>query len=79
MQLRLNPNGTIKTFHILNAGDQHDEIAYVQALVEQAAPYSPFPPDLVKSAKSLAITICIVPTHGGGGFGFSRNLDGRSC
>lgn len=79
VQLRLNPDGSIRTFIVLNSGDQHDEIAFIQALVERAAPYSPFPPDLTKSAKSLAITICIVPTRGGGSLGFSRNLDGHSC
>lgn len=80
VQLRLNPNGTVRSFEILNAGDQFDQIAFIKRLVERAAPYSPFPPDIVRSAKSMAILICIVPSYGaGGGMGFTRNSDGRGC
>jgi len=80
VQLRLNPDGTIRSFEVLNAGDQFDQIAFIKRLVERAAPYSPFPPDIVRSAKSMAILICIVPSYGpGGGMGFTRNSDGRGC
>lgn len=79
VQLRLNPDGTIRSFEVLNAGDQFDQIAFIRALVERAAPYSPFPPDIVRSAKSMAILICIIPTAGQGNLGFTRSAEGRGC
>lgn len=79
VQLRLNPDGTVRSFEILNAGDQFDQINFIKALVERAAPYSPFPPDIVRSAKSMAILICIIPTRSAGGFGFTRNGGGGGC
>ena len=79
VQLRLNPNGTIKSFEVLREADQHDEIGFIKKLVERAAPYSAFPPDIVRSAQSLAITICVMPPEPGGGFGFTRDTDGKGC
>jgi len=79
VQLRLNPNGTIKSFEVLREADQHDEIGFIKKLVERAAPYSAFPPDILRSAQSLAITICVMPPEPGGGFGFTRDVDGRGC
>ncbi len=79
VQLRLNPDGTIKSFEVLNEADQHAEIAFIKRLVERAAPYSAFPPDILRSAQSLAITICVMPPEPGGSFGFTRDVDGRGC
>jgi hypothetical protein len=80
VQVKLNPNGTLKSFKILNAGDQQDEIAFVRQVVEQAVPFAAFPADIQRSAKSLSMLICIMPPRaGGGGFGFTRHPDGRSC
>jgi hypothetical protein len=80
VQVRLNPNGTLKSFKILNAGDQKDEIAFVRQVVEQAVPFAAFPADIQRSAKSLSLMICIMPPGaGGGGFGFTRHPDGRGC
>lgn len=80
IEIRLNPDGTLKSFKVLNAADQQEEIAFVKAVVERSVPFAPFPPDIGKSAKSLAMLICIMPANsGGGGFGFSRNPDGRGC
>jgi len=31
-----------------------------------------------RAARSLAMTICILPARGGGGFGFSRR-EGQNC
>jgi len=78
--VRLNPNGTLRNFKVLNAADQHMEIEFIRSVVERAVPFSAFPPDLKKSAQSLAMIICILPAHlGGAGFGFARTPDGRRC
>ena len=80
VEVRLNPDGSLKSFRILNAGDQQDEIAFVKSVVQQAVPFAPFPPDIGRSARSLAMIICIMPARfGAGGFGFTRNPEGRGC
>lgn len=78
--VRINPNGSLKSFRILNAGDQQDEIAYIKSVVERALPFSTFPADLQKSARSLGLKICILPSgSSGSGIGFSRAPSGREC
>jgi len=80
VRVRLNPDGSLQSFKILNAGDQQDQIAFVRSVVEQSVPFAPFPSDLRRSAKSLNMTICIQPAQSGsGGFGFSRLPEGRGC
>lgn len=80
VEVRLNPDGSLKSFRILNAGDQQDQIAFVKSVVEQAVPFAPFPPDIGRSARSLAMIICIMPARfGAGGFGFTRNPAGHGC
>lgn len=79
VQFRLNPDGTLKSFSVLNMGDQAEEIAFIKSVVERSIPFAPFPADINRSARSLAMTICIVPGGGGGGFGFTRNPNGRGC
>ncbi|MGB2903631.1 MAG: hypothetical protein WBB96_09460, partial [Candidatus Dechloromonas phosphoritropha] len=80
VRVRLNPDGSLQSFKILNAGDQQDQIAFIRSVVEQSVPFAPFPSDLRRSAKSLNMTICIQPSQSGsGGFGFSRLPDGRGC
>lgn len=79
VQFRLNPDGTLKSFTVLNAGDQAAEIAFIKSVVERSIPFAPFPADIGKSARSLAMTICILPTSSGDGFGFSRMSGGRGC
>ena len=78
VQFRINPNGSLKSFAVLNAGDQQDEIAFIRSVVERSIPFAAFPPDIDRAARSLGVTICIQPGHGGG-FGFTRLPDGRSC
>lgn len=78
VQFRLNPDGSLKSFTVLNEGDQAGEIAYIRAIVERAAPFSPFPPDIDRAAKSLGVTICIQPASSFGGFGFAR-MEGNRC
>ena len=76
----VNPNGSLRSFKVLNAADQQMEIEFIRSVVERAVPFSAFPPDLQKSAQSLAMIICILPAHlGGTGFGFARTPDGRRC
>jgi hypothetical protein len=77
IHFRLNPDGSLKSFVVLNAGDQRDEIAFIKAVVERSIPFSPFPPDIDKAARSLGITICISPGFGDGAPGFSRTSSGR--
>lgn len=80
VEIRLNPNGSLKSFKVLNAADQQDEIAFVRSVVEQSVPFAPFPADIGRSAKSLAMVICIMPaTSSGGRFGFTRNPGARGC
>jgi len=80
VQFRLNPDGSLKSFTVLNAGDQQEEIAFVKSVVERAIPFAPFPPDIDRAARSLGVTICIQPGSGSGsGFGFTRLPDGRGC
>jgi len=78
--IRLNPDGSLQSFKVLNAADQQDEIAFTQSVFEMAAPFPAFPPDIRRSAKALAMNLCILPAHsGGGGVGFTRSPDGRRC
>jgi hypothetical protein len=77
IHFRLNPDGSLKSFDVLNAGDQRDEIAFIKSVVERSIPFSPFPPDIDKAARSLGITICISPGRGDGSPGFSRTSGGR--
>lgn len=80
VQFRLNPDGSLKSFAVLNAGDQAEEIAFIKSVVERSIPFSPFPADINKSARSLAMTICILPASSShDGFGFSRATSGRRC
>jgi hypothetical protein len=80
VQFRLNPDGSLKSFSVLNTGDQAEEIAFIRSVVERSIPFAPFPADINKAARSLAMTICIIPgSAGSGGFGFTRNSGGRGC
>ena len=79
VQVKLNPDGTLKSFSIVNAGDQKDQIAFIKSVVEQAVPFAPFPSDLRRSASALNMVICIQPAAASGGFGFSRLPEGSGC
>ena len=78
VQFRINPDGSLKSFKVLNAGDQEKEIAFIRSVVERSIPFGRFPPDIERAARSLGVTICIQPGVGGG-FGFTRMGDGRPC
>lgn len=79
VQVRLNPNGSLNSFRVLNAADQQEEIDFIRRVVEQAVPFAAFPADLQRSARSLSMLICIRPAGAGGGFGFSRQGNAHSC
>lgn len=79
VQFRINPDGSLKSFVVLDAGDQASEIAFIKSVIERSIPFSPFPPDIDKAARSLGVTICIRPgSSEGGGSGFSR-MRGNRC
>jgi hypothetical protein len=77
--IRLNPTGSLRSFQVIEAGDQQEEIAFIKAVVDQAVPFSPFPADILKSAQSLAMVICIRPANSSDGFGFTRIPTGQGC
>ncbi|MBL0284302.1 MAG: hypothetical protein IPQ01_10620 [Zoogloea sp.] len=80
IEVRLNPNGSLKSFVVTRSGDQQEEIAFVKSVVERAVPFAAFPPDITKSARSLALVICIQPASlESGGFGFTRKPEGSRC
>lgn len=80
VRVRINPDGSLKSFEVVDAADQQVEIQFIRAVVNQAAPFAAFPPDIERSAQSLTMVICIRPASpGGGGFGFSRLPAGRHC
>lgn len=81
VRITLNPDGTLKNFRVMWSADQQAEIAYVNDLFKRAAPFSPFPPELLRATDSLILEICIVPGQGGNGDGavFTPMASGSSC
>ncbi len=78
--VKLNPDGSLQSYKVINAGDQQEEIAFIRSVVERALPFAAFPADIKNSAASLAMAICILPAGSdGGGFGFARSASGRRC
>ena len=77
----LNPNGSVKSFSILQAADQQGEIAYIKTVVERAAPFPAFPADIRKATDALILQICIQPKRFAAGSGplFTRIARGQSC
>ncbi len=70
----------MRSFEVVNAADQLDEIAFVKSVVEQAVPFAAFPADLRQSTLSLGVLICIRPsTFGNGGFRFTRDRNSEIC
>jgi hypothetical protein len=71
VQLRINPDGTLRSLDVLEESDQKNQVDFLTRLLERSAPYLPFPATMAASAKSLGITICIRPGQDGD-FGFTR-------
>lgn len=78
--VRIAPDGSLESFKVLRVADQQSEIEFTHAVVRQASPFAAFPPDIQRSARSLAMLICIrPPSLSGGAFGFTRMTEGRGC
>ena len=77
----LNPNGSVKSFSVLQTADQQAEIAYIKTVVERAAPFPAFPADIRKATDVLILHICIQPKRFAAGSGplFTRIARGQSC
>ena len=77
----LNPDGSVKSFTVLKTADQQAEIAYIQSVIDRAAPFPAFPPDIRKATDKMILQICIQPQRSGAGGGafFSRLAPGTGC
>lgn len=81
LRIRLNQDGSVKSFEILHAADQQAEIAFVRAVVDMAAPFPSFPSDIRRATDALVLQICIRPNlwGTGGGPAFTRMGEGEAC
>ena len=79
VQISLNPDGSLKSYKVLRAADQQVEIAYIKSVLERAAPFSAFPPDIRGATDALSIQMCIFPPNVNGSSGFSRSFGGNDC
>jgi hypothetical protein len=79
VRIALNADGSLKSYRVLRSGDQAAEIAYIKSVIDRAAPFSAFPPDIRQTTDSLSILMCIYPAHDGEGGGFSRSFGGQDC
>lgn len=80
VQVQLNADGTLRRYQIISAADQQSEIDYVRRVVERAAPFAAFPPDIRRNNDSLSFEICILPPRASAtGGSFSRTFGGRDC
>ncbi len=77
----VNQDGTLKNFRILWSADQQSQIAFIKAVVENAAPFPVFPQDIRDATDSVVLQICIMPNSFGGSSGatFSRLSPGQTC
>lgn len=73
VKLIIGRDGTLVDYQIIRAADRQIEVAYIEAVARQAAPFAAFPADIAKKTDTLALTICIQPPgEDGGGAGFTR-------
>ncbi len=79
VEIVLNPDGSLKSYRIVRSADQQAEIAYIKSVIDRAAPFSAFPPDIRSGHDELTISMCIMPARGGEGGGFSRSFGGQDC
>lgn len=73
VELIIGRDGRLVDYKIKRAADRQIEIAYIEAVARQAAPFAPFPPEIASKTNTLPLTICIQPPgeYGGSG-GFTR-------
>ena len=79
MQISLNADGSLKSYRVLRAADQKAELDYVKRVIDQASPFSAFPPDIRSAADSLSVLMCIFPPHQGESGGFARSFGDQDC
>ena len=81
VRVTVNPNGSVRSFTVLQSADQQTEIAYIKSVVERAAPFAAFPSDIRSATDALILQICIQPKGFGTGDGsqFTRMSRGQSC
>lgn len=73
VQLIINREGKLVDYKVIRAADRHIEVAYIEAIARQAAPFAPFPADIAKKTDTLPLTICIQPPgDASSSFGFTR-------
>ena len=79
VRLIINREGKLVDYKIIRAADRQIEVAYIEAVARQAAPFAPFPPDIARKTDTLPLTICIHPPgEAGGSAGFTRT-GSKSC
>jgi len=80
VRVTLNKDGSMRSFKILQAADQKEEIAYINAIVKQASPFAAFPPEIRNATNKLILDICILPSrYNNGGAQFTPMEKGRGC
>jgi hypothetical protein len=79
VRISLNADGSLKTYQVLRAADQEAELDYIKRVIDQASPFSAFPPDIRSATDSLTILMCIFPPRDGEGGGFARSFGGQDC
>jgi protein TonB len=79
VRISLNADGSLKSYRVLRAADRDAELDYIRRVVEQASPFSAFPPDIRSATDSLTIFLCVFPPREGGGSGFARSFGGEDC
>jgi hypothetical protein len=79
VEISLNPDGSLKSYQVLRSADQQAEIAYIKSVIDRAAPFSAFPPDIRNGTDALSILMCIMPSRSGESGGFSRSFGGQDC
>lgn len=79
VRIALNADGSLKSYRVLRAADRDAELDYIRRVVEQAAPFSAFPPDIRGATDTLSILLCVYPPGEGGGSGFARSFGDEDC
>jgi hypothetical protein len=73
VRLIIGRDGKLVDYKIVKAADRQIEVAYIEAVAKQAAPFAPFPADIANKTDTLSLTICIQPPgEDGGSGGFTR-------
>ena len=79
VQLIIGRDGKLVDYKIIRAADRQIEVAYIEAVAKQAAPFAPFPPDIAKKTDTLPLTICIQPPGEYGGTGGFTRTGSKHC